>query len=300
MKDARMWLVPRVVASLWMMTFSANAQQIQIKASFKGADAVLTSDLGGFAGAVTSFKWNKAEFINRRDHGRLLQSSVIFDGLGGCFNPTEAGSSSDAAGPTSSSKVLSSSVTATELHTAVQAAFWMSPGMAAPRGCGERTDLHAAVNTVALADYEISKDVSFGYNGIQNSISWVTTFTVPVEHKNADFELLTGYMPSSFSSFYEFSPIDGSTTPLQPPSGTRIRPLIFITRDQKFAMGIVCPNPNRISYAYITFHDTVKWNCVSHIGPVTNRDYHYREIVFFGTFEDVTNGMRTMLKPRGK
>ena len=44
------------------------------------------------AGAIGSLTWNGIEFINQDDHGRELQSASSFDGLGECFNPTEAGS----------------------------------------------------------------------------------------------------------------------------------------------------------------------------------------------------------------
>src|ERR1700761_7197172 len=60
-----------------------------------------------YAGAIYSLKWNGVEFLNSGDHGRELQSAATFDGLGECYNPTEAGSSLDATRDTSTSKLLS-------------------------------------------------------------------------------------------------------------------------------------------------------------------------------------------------
>jgi hypothetical protein len=76
-----------------------------ISAQVKGHTLTIASS-PAFAGAISSLTWKDKEFIDRRDHGRELQSAASFDGLGECFNPTEAGSAADGADSTSTSKLL--------------------------------------------------------------------------------------------------------------------------------------------------------------------------------------------------
>src|SRR5205085_4632706 len=67
------------------------------------SDIVITTT-ARLAGAIHSLRWNGQEFIDSADHGRQLQSAANFDGGGRffpeTFNPTEAGSRKDGAGPT--------------------------------------------------------------------------------------------------------------------------------------------------------------------------------------------------------
>lgn len=74
------------------------------------------------AGAIGSLTWNGKEFINQDDHGRELQSASAFDGLGECFNPTEAGSLADNA--TSTSILIGLEAVGNNLQTTSQMAFW--------------------------------------------------------------------------------------------------------------------------------------------------------------------------------
>lgn len=46
-------------------------------------------------GSIDSLVWNNVQFINMYDHGRELQMAANSDVFGECYNPTEAGGSSD-------------------------------------------------------------------------------------------------------------------------------------------------------------------------------------------------------------
>src|SRR5918992_2143889 len=73
----------------WRQTGAAS-----ISSSFGGSDIVITAT-GRVAGAIHSLRWRGKEFVNSYDHGRQIQSASSFDGLGECYNPTEAGSEAD-------------------------------------------------------------------------------------------------------------------------------------------------------------------------------------------------------------
>ncbi len=75
-----------------------------------GKSEIVITTTSRVAGAIHSLTWNGREMIDSFDHGRQLQSAANFD-LGSrftpeTFNPTEAGSSADGRGPTSTSRLL--------------------------------------------------------------------------------------------------------------------------------------------------------------------------------------------------
>lgn len=80
-----------------------------IRGSFKDSEIVITTT-SRLAGAIHSVRWRGKEFIDSADHGRQLQSACSFDNseeaVPETFNPTEAGSRRDGAGPKSSSRLL--------------------------------------------------------------------------------------------------------------------------------------------------------------------------------------------------
>src|SRR5687768_2665491 len=81
-----------------------------------------------FAGAICSLTWRGKQFINTTDHGRELQSASSFDYYREAFNPTEAGSRWDGAGPTSTSVLQGMWTTSNVLATQTRMAFWLRPG----------------------------------------------------------------------------------------------------------------------------------------------------------------------------
>ena len=102
-----------------------------IRARFADSEIVITTT-SRLAGAIHSLTWNGKEFINSADHGRQLQSASNLDletrFSGESFNPTEAGSRHDGAGPTSTSRLLHMIAEGNALQTTSQMAFWLQPG----------------------------------------------------------------------------------------------------------------------------------------------------------------------------
>jgi hypothetical protein len=195
-----------------------------------------------FAGAISSLNRNGKEFINHGDHGRELQSAATFDGLGECYNPTEAGSAADATSDTSTSKLLSFSTGTNQLKSSTQMAFWTSVNEAYPAGCGIETNIKVAQNTTNLSNHILTKQVAIGFSGIPNVIEYLVTFHVAEHHTSAIFESLTGYLTQDFSSFWTFNPAIRSLTPLSYGPGEQNTPIIFSTADKKYAMGIYSPD----------------------------------------------------------
>lgn len=247
------------------------------------------------AGAIDSLRWNGQEFINSADHGRQLQSACSFDNSPSAkaetFNPTEAGSRGDGAGPVSSSRLLAIIARGNHLHTRTQMAYWLAPG--------ERSEGQLARNTNTLSPYLLTKDVRIGFQRWPQALDYTVTFSVPAgaHHASAQFEALTGYMPRAFSRFWEFDPATGHLRPLSDGPGEIKHPVVLATPDGKFAMGIFAPaqaaaNTSGPSFGRWKFDwaQVVKWNCVYRVRSspgIPGGDYTYHLLVPFGTLDQV-------------
>ena len=255
------------------------------------------------AGAIDSLTWNGKELIDRADHGRELQSASDFDDrrrlVPEVFNPTEAGSMHDGAGPTSTSRLLKIHAEGNTLETSIQMAFWLRPG--------EKSAGHPARNTTPLSDHILTKRVTIGDTAGPNVIQDDVTFTLPEgeHHTIAQFEALTGYMPEEFHVFWHLDPKTGTRHPLSEGPGEQADPVIVSTEDGAFAMGIVAfpsdvPGMNGPSYGRFRFasQKVNKWNCVYRLrntDGVPAGDYRFRTRVVVGTLEVVTKTMRDLI-----
>lgn len=196
-----------------------------------------------FGGAISSVKvngMNGIEFIDSYDHGRELQSalnasiepSAIF--ISEIYNPTEAGSSSDARNSTSTSKIINISTNNNTLTNKTQMAYWLRPG--------EKSFGNLALNTSPLSNNFLSKIVSFNSN-INNVVDYTVTFTVPSNQNGESyyflqFEVLTGYMPIEFSNFWTFQNNNLETLSNQE-DGEQSYPILFSNKNNDMAMGVV-------------------------------------------------------------
>ncbi len=278
-----------------------------IRAPFKGSNIVITTT-DRLAGAIHSLRWNGREFIDSHDHGRQLQSAASFDAAhvggrsgGGAgfwaeqFNPTEAGSRADGAGPTSTSQLLEIESAGATLRTKTRMSFWLAPG--------EKSSGRPALNTTKLSRHVVSKRVRIGYRDLPNVIQYDVTFTVPAgeRHTYAQFEALTGYMPPAFEKFYTFDPKAGQLRPLTDGPGEQRHPVVFATADGEHAMGVYSPDQPSPGYAHAGYgrfrfkaEQVVKWNCVFRVrdeDKVAAGDYRYRVFVAVGTVDDVRKAM---------
>jgi hypothetical protein len=270
-----------------------------------GPSEVVITTTRRLAGAIHSLTWNGREFIDSVDHGRQLQSASNLD----CgtpiqaetFNPTEAGSRDDSAGPTSSSRLLSLRAEGPELSTTTRMAFWLVPG--------EDSGGHPARNTTVLSDHLLSKKVHIGYKDLPHAIDYEVVFTVPKgeHHTEAVFEALTGYMPSAFGTFRTFDPATGTLTPLSDGPGEQPLPVVLATADGSHAMGVFAPpgqatpGGRRAGYGRFRFEaeKVNKWNCVYRVrdpGGVAPGEYRYRMFVAVGTLDDVKSTLASLAK----
>ncbi len=275
-----------------------------IRAPAGGSEIVIrTTDR--LAGAIDSLTWAGREFIDSVDHGRQLQSACSFDispdSNAECFNPTEAGSRRDGAGPTSTSRLLELRAEGRLLHTRTQMAYWLAPG--------ERSDGLLARNTNLLSDVVLTKWVHIGTVRWAQALDYRVRFTVPagVAQRLGQFEALTGYLPAEFDTFWQFDPETKRLAPLSDGPGEIGNPVVLATADGRHAMGIYAPPQPRAGqngprYGRWRFgpERVVKWNCVFRVREERGfapGNYDYRLLVFIGTKDEVEQMLADPVPP---
>lgn len=268
-----------------------------IRGAALGSEIVITTT-SRLAGAIHSLTWKGKEFIDSADHGRQLQSASNLDCAtpitGETFNPTEAGSRRDGAGPVSSGQLLQLVARGNTLETTSRMAFWLAPG--------ETSEGNPAKNTTVLSNHLLRKRVRIGALGLDHLIRYDVTFVVPQgeHHTQAVFEALTGYMPWEFQKFWTLEP-DGTLSSIDAGPGEQRRPLVFSTDDAKFAMGIYSPDQPSPGFEHAGYGrwafdwaKVVKWNCVFRVSDgagIRAGEYMYRMYVAIGTLEDVRTAL---------
>jgi hypothetical protein len=269
-----------------------------------GPSEIVITTTRRVAGAIHSLRWNGKEFLDSADHGRQLQSASNFDCgttlTAETFNPTEAGSMFDGAGPRSTSELLAIRADGADLETTSRMAFWLRPG--------EKSGGHPAKNTTVLSNHLLHKRVHIGCRDLPHAISYDVTFTVPKgeHHTSAVFEALTGYMPPEFSRFWKFERASGELKPLDDGPAEQACPVVLATPSGSHAMGIFSPDQpspgfEKVGYGYFRFEaeKVNKWNCVFRRGEPDTIDlgkYEFRMFVIVGTLGDVRNSMRNLDK----
>lgn len=260
------------------------------------------------AGSIGSLIFRNKEFINQDDHGRELQSASSFDAVGECFNPTEAGSSTDGAGPISTSKLLAYSAQGNQLKTTTQMAFWLTAGQDYSyqnegRGCGNIGSIKKAQNTTNISNHLLSKQVTIGYLNIPNVIEYLVTFHVPEHHQSATFEALTGYLGKDFSEFFAYNPSTDQFNSLSYEDREQTLPVILATTDSNYAMGIYSPELPQAQYSDLGYgrfnfgqYNTMKWNAVYRRDDTPVGDYSFRQYVIVGSLVEVQTSMRQLHK----
>lgn len=278
-----------------------EAGNMSIRAEAGQSEIVITTT-ARLAGAIHSLRWRGKEFINSSDHGRQLQSAANFDVssrfTAETFNPTEAGSRNDGAGPKSTSRLLHRIVGKDSLQTTTQMAFWLQSG--------QTSGGHPAKNQTALSNHLLTKRVQIGYRGRPHIIQYDVTFSMPINerHKYAQFEAVTGYMPAEFSRFWKYNSSSRNLEPLNDGPGEQAWPVVLSTQDREFAMGVFSPDQpspgyRKAGYGRFRFaaQKVTKWNCVFRIRDeqqVTPGDYSFRMFVLVGDLKMVTESMRLL------
>jgi hypothetical protein len=262
-----------------------------------GASELVIRTTRRLAGAIDSLTWGGKEFIDSTDHGRQLQSASNLDAGSAIsdetYNPTEAGSRADGAGPVSSSVLLALRIDHATLETRTRMAFWLKPG--------EKSGPNLAKNATVVSDHLLVKKVTIGYRDLPQVLDYTTTFTLPAgeKHTVATFESLTGYMPGEFSRFLVYDPVTKASAPLTDGPGEQPLPVILSTESGSHAMGIYSPERPTPGYGRFRFkaEKVVKWNCVFRIRKpegIPPGEFTFRQFIAVGTLEDVTASMRRL------
>jgi hypothetical protein len=289
----------RLRLSILLASFAAVLQAAPsgdaVTRATAGKSEIVITTTKRLAGAIHSLTWDGREFINSTDHGRQLQSACSFDNSPAAgaetFNPTEAGSRNDGAGPNSTSRLLELTAQGKSFRTRTQMAFWLAPD--------QRSACQPARNTNTLSDYTLTKVVNIGYQRWPQALEYTVAFTVPpnATHHSAQFEALTGYMPPAFSKFWQFNPKTGKLEPLSDGPGEIQNPVVLATPDGKHAMGIYAPpqpQPDTTGPSFgrwrFTAEKVVKWNCVFRVrnsSGIKPGNFVYRMLVPVGTLAQV-------------
>ncbi len=270
-----------------------------------GSSEIVIRTTSRLAGAIDSLTWNGQEFINSADHGRQLQSAANFDAgstiKNETYNPTEAGSRRDGAGPRSSSKLLKMTTGKNWLLSTSQMAFWLAPG--------DKSGPNLAKNKQNLSDHLLTKRVEIGYRDMPQVIHYQVTFQVPPaeEHRVAVFEAVTGYMPAKFSRFWKFNPVNSQLEPLTDGPGEQPLPVVLATPDGRFAMGCFTPEKKRpllesIGYGRFRFpvQQVVKWNCVFRLrnqqAGIPSGNHKFELFILVGNLKTVRQDLQRLQK----
>ena len=129
-------MLRRILLCFFAFTMAASGDEITgdvtIRAPVGESEIVITTT-ERLAGAIHSLTWNGIEFINSNDHGRQLQSASNFDAgsrfSGETFNPTEAGSRRDGAGPTIDQPIVAAwSRPRPHFRRPRKWRYWLAPG----------------------------------------------------------------------------------------------------------------------------------------------------------------------------
>ena len=264
-----------------------------------GDSEIVLTTTARLAGAVHSLTWNGKEFIDSLDHGRQLQSACSFDAgstfWAEAYNPTEAGSRDDGAGPKSTSRLLHSLATSDALQTTTQMAFWLAPG--------QKSEKFLAKNTTTLSNHLVTKRVQIGIPNLPQVIRFDVTFSVPLgeRHTFAQFEALTGYMPEEFRSFWFFRPQTGELEPLTDGPGEQPFPVVLSTENGSHAMGVFSPQSAAVGesnpgYGRWRFgpERVVKWNSVFRLrseAGIEPGEYSFRNFVVVGNRDTVKKSL---------
>jgi hypothetical protein len=292
--------------ALWAWCVSSFADELReapnanlvIRRAAGDSEIVITTT-ARLAGAIHSLTWGGREFINSTDHGRQLQSASSFSSSGKhwaeAFNPTEAGSRDDGAGPSSTSRLLHSIVGDHSLQTTTQMAFWLAPG--------QDSSGHPALNTTRRSNHLLTKRVQIGLPSLPHVIQYDVTFSLPVNerHTLAQFEILTGYMPPGFQKFWTFRPATGELQEISDGPGEQEFPLVFATDNGSHAMGIFSPatrladakGPTYGRWRFVP-EQVVKWNSVVRLRDadgVKPGEYSFRNFVVVGDRETVRQSL---------
>jgi hypothetical protein len=231
------------------------------------------------SGVVDAIKYKEKEYINSFDHGRQLQLAFTNGSLE-CYNPTQAGSSTDGIGELSSSKIVNfinkPFQDSPTFSSSSFPAFWFPAGLNPPPvGCPQGTINKVSVFTGSQFDYNVSilKETENDFY----KLSYKFKFTIAEDYLNGvQIESPTGYLNADFNNFFTYDPSINqfNSVPLPGLNGIQYPlPVMICTSNQVHCMSAVpisYPNFGNMtniryaaySYNFNTVSTTNKWSVV--------------------------------------
>jgi len=303
-RGSRRWCA--VVAFAVLTSIAARAGDgkpataiVSISAPVDGARLTISTDIKKFSGAISSLTYRGVEYVNVVDHGRQLQSASTFDDFAECFNPTEAGSRDDGNKPTSTSKLLDIKASGNTLWTRAAMAFWLAPGTDYQAKCSPVSTARSAQNSTFVSNHILEKTVTIGRPGNPHAIGYHIAFGIGENHRSANFEASTAYLPPRFSMFLSYDPATGALQPLDASynGGTTNLPVIIATPDGRNALGVFGQKAGPLGatkafYAYYKFPDTSKWSCVFQaVNLKAGSTYSFDCPIAVGTVDEVVSAI---------
>lgn len=316
-------------ALLSVALFSANptSEAMVVSGQFAGHSVTLSTN-PLVAQAISSLIWDGQEFVRSDiggvlDTGLEMQSTISFNGHGGCYQAVEGGSRDDEG--QSSSIVLEESTYGNTIWTKSSLAYWLKVGQSPtfPR-CGQMSrsqwDHTVAENTTNIWEGVFYKRATLGYRGMPNVIESITAFSVPSYYDSVLFVALTLYTPGGFAPRHAVNLESGDLEEIDWGGGGYPTyneldydpitdqfiddPIILSTEDENYAIAFYSPDAvNRYpgpwwgtseyggwSYGYGRWYmggfgsKIALFFGAGHTAPAM---YDFRQFVVFGTLQDV-------------
>jgi len=212
-------------------------------ATVSGGNGITIKTTNRLAGAIDSLTWNGKEFVNSWDHGRQIQTALVFDKWGECYNPTEAGGEYDGTSAATHSILNYLSASGNRITTINSPGYWQAPGTIYtlfPQCSTDHPGVRNVQNTSYVSDYLIKKDVTIGYKNNPNIIEYNITVTLPRAHQQAQVEGIAAYLTNEFSQAFLYNPANKQLSGTSG-NGEVNMPVIRTTANQQHAIGMFAP-----------------------------------------------------------
>ncbi|GAA4281309.1 hypothetical protein [Gaetbulibacter aestuarii] len=261
-------------------------------------------------GTVWELWWNGKQFIDHKDYGREMQSSL---NLGNGALPTEGGDKWSDSNPFymhGSPIIEAYNNGATQITSAVPLE-WFNDSF---NTSGNQHEL------VIYKDFKLGKKLKLdqalnlgNYNYLNSQIiTYETNFYTPTDLTNVHIEVPTTYLPTEFSRFFEIDASksnlnDGLTEVFLNVNESKQSPkplaggIAIATNNLNYAMGIYI-NVNMVESQDVgsnyyfrnwKFENTSKWSA-GRYGTITSGNHTYKSYVIVGTLDNVRVAMRTL------
>src|SRR5207249_2543203 len=120
------------------------------------------------------------------------------------------------------------------------------------------------------------------------------SFSVPEPYDTIQFEEVTLYSPTAFSSFWSYDPATRALTKGNGRGVHGVAPVILATPDGRFASGVFSPaSPiyDARRFENLGAHSTEKWNAVGFAGDTAPSRFGFTVFAAVGALPDVVGAL---------